>query len=134
MAGDLENAVISHQVFFSIWSKFNALPERFDFQNKIANIGHYPLRPELIESTYFLYQATKNHSYLEVGERILNDLDRQARTSCGFGSLRSVGSNLLDDRMESFFLSETLKYLYLLFDTGTSLYTFFSNAANLTYM
>jgi ER degradation enhancer, mannosidase alpha-like 1 len=118
LSGDLENAVISHQVFYTIWCRFNALPERFDFSNKIANIGHYPLRPELIESTYILYQSTKNHYYLEVGERILQDLERGCRTSCGFASLRSVGGRDLDDRMESFFLSETLKYLYLLFDTG----------------
>ncbi|KAI9345314.1 glycoside hydrolase, partial [Obelidium mucronatum] len=109
LAGDLDNAIKSH-------FRFRAFPERFDFVNKMANIGHYPLRPELIESTYFLYQATKNPFYLEVGAVILDDLNRQTRTSCGFGSMQAVGSTTLDPRMESFFLSETLKYLYLLFD------------------
>ncbi len=36
--------------------------------------------------------------------------------SCGFATLGDVETPALEDRMESFFLSETLKYLYLLFD------------------
>jgi len=37
---------------------------------------------------------------------------------CGFAVIRDVLSKEHEDRMESFFLSETLKYLYLLFDEG----------------
>jgi ER degradation enhancer, mannosidase alpha-like 1 len=37
---------------------------------------------------------------------------------CGFAIIRDVLSKEHEDRMESFFLSETLKYLYLLFDEG----------------
>jgi mannosidase alpha-like ER degradation enhancer 1 len=64
-----------------------------------------------------LYQATKNPYYLHVGERILLDIERHCRTLCGFAGIKSVLSKTLDARMESFFLSETIKYLYLLFDT-----------------
>jgi hypothetical protein len=39
---------------------------------------------------------------------------------CGFAVIRDVLSKEHEDRMESFFLSETLKYLYLLFDEGHS--------------
>ncbi|KAJ3067834.1 ER degradation-enhancing alpha-mannosidase-like protein 1 [Podochytrium sp. JEL0797] len=53
--GDLEHAIKAHFVHFTIWQKFRAFPERFDFAMRMAGIGHYPLRPELIESTYFLY-------------------------------------------------------------------------------
>lgn len=42
----------------------------------------YPLRPELFESTYYLYQATKNHYYLEVGANLLRDLEKM-RVKCG---------------------------------------------------
>jgi ER degradation enhancer, mannosidase alpha-like 1 len=81
-------------------------------------ISHYPLRPELIESSYFLYQATKDDFYLQVGERIVNDLERITKTRCGYASIENVKDGKLGNRMESFFISETLKYLYLLFDTG----------------
>jgi mannosidase alpha-like ER degradation enhancer 1 len=63
-----------------------------------------------------LYQATKNDYYLQVGERILQDLESMNRVDCGFVGYRNVNTKERDDRMESFFLSETLKYLFLLFD------------------
>ncbi|KAJ3393795.1 ER degradation-enhancing alpha-mannosidase-like protein 1 [Lobulomyces angularis] len=117
LAGDIDGAIISHQFLFTIWRKYHAFPERFDFNAKTPNIPSYPLRPELIESTYFLYQATKNPYYLHVGEQILEDINKYCRTLCGFAGLSNVLTKTKDDRMESFFLSETLKYLYLLFDT-----------------
>ena len=35
---------------------------------------------------------------------------------CGYADVKDVETHELEDRMESFFLSETCKYLYLLFD------------------
>ena len=45
---------------------------------------------------------------------MVENLQRHARVPCGFASV-GVTNLRLDDRMDSFFLSETLKYLYLLF-------------------
>ena len=36
---------------------------------------------------------------------------------CGYASVKNVETTELEDNMPSFFLSETLKYLYLLFDS-----------------
>ena len=36
---------------------------------------------------------------------------------CGYATIHDVHDKSLEDRQESFFLSETVKYLYLLFDT-----------------
>jgi ER degradation enhancer, mannosidase alpha-like 1 len=115
LAGDVNSAVRPHLLYDTLWQKYGALPERWNFQTKDAILEHYPLRPELIESTYMLYQATKNDYYLHVGERILNDIEKN-RVKCGYVGFRNVKSKETDDRMESFFLSETLKYLFLLFD------------------
>ncbi|KAI8924474.1 glycoside hydrolase [Entophlyctis helioformis] len=116
LAGDLPNAIKHHYLYFSIWQRYGALPERFDFQQRDVNIAGYPLRPELIESTYMLYQATKDPFYLYAGEQFLEDFEAMARVKCGFATLSDVRTGKHDERMESFFLSETLKYLYLLFD------------------
>ena len=35
---------------------------------------------------------------------------------CGFASIADTTTHRLDDRMDSYFLSETLKYLFLLMD------------------
>ncbi|KAJ2964284.1 hypothetical protein NQZ79_g763 [Umbelopsis isabellina] len=115
--GDLEMAIKSHLTFYNVWKKYQGLPERYNFALDDVEIGFYPLRPEFAESTYFLYRATKDPFYLKVGEMILNDINERARLRCGFATISDVRTGELQDRMESFVLSETFKYLYLLFDT-----------------
>ncbi|RHZ74194.1 hypothetical protein Glove_227g50 [Diversispora epigaea] len=120
-SGDLDTAIKSHLFYFNIWRKYRAIPERFNFYLKNVEISSYPLRPEFIESTYLLYQATKDPFYLQVGEMVLQDLESISRVECGYASIKNVFTKKLDDRMESFALSETFKYLYLLFDTDNFL-------------
>ena len=57
LAGDIKSAQSSHGAFYSIWKKFQSMPEIFDIANqKTIGFGKdWPLRPELIESTYHLY-------------------------------------------------------------------------------
>ncbi|EEB15625.1 conserved hypothetical protein [Pediculus humanus corporis] len=76
----------------------------------------YPLRPELIESVMYLYRATGDSYLLEVGEDILRSIQHSSYTPCGYATIKDVRDHRKDDRMESFFLAETTKYLYLLFD------------------
>uniref|UniRef100_A0A1B6CFG3 alpha-1,2-Mannosidase n=1 Tax=Clastoptera arizonana TaxID=38151 RepID=A0A1B6CFG3_9HEMI len=114
--GDIEEAICLHALYFSIWKRFGVLPERFNWQHTSPDVLFYPLRPELIETTYLLYQATKSPFYLHVGMDIMKSINRYARTNCGYATIHSVLDMSLEDRMESFFLSETTKYLYLLFD------------------
>ncbi|SMN19149.1 similar to Saccharomyces cerevisiae YHR204W MNL1 Alpha-1,2-specific exomannosidase of the endoplasmic reticulum [Maudiozyma saulgeensis] len=83
----------------------------------------YPLRPEFIESTYFLYRATKDPFYLNIGVRIIKDLEERFMGPCGFSGIQNLYTGERQDRMESFVLSETLKYLYLLFDDDNEIHT-----------
>ena len=57
LLGDVQRAVRSHMLYWKIWQKYSSLPERWDFTTQEAAIPFYILRPELIESTYFLYQV-----------------------------------------------------------------------------
>ncbi|HJX83475.1 MAG TPA: glycoside hydrolase family 47 protein, partial [Candidatus Angelobacter sp.] len=81
---------------------------------KITSPG-YQLRPEIIESAYYLHFYTQNPRYREMGQTFLADLVRHCRTDAGYAALSSVETKEKADRMESYFLAETLKYLYLLF-------------------
>lgn len=119
--GDIEEAICSHALYYFIWKKYGFLPERFNWNLRVPEVTFYPLRPELVESTYFLYQATKNPFYLHVGKEILHSIDTYAKAECGYGTVHDVNTKELEDRMESFFLSETCKYLYLLFDEDNHL-------------
>ena len=42
---------------------------------------------ELIESTMYLYQATKDPYLLEVGIDILESIDRSTKTRCGYATV-----------------------------------------------
>ncbi len=96
-----------------------ALPEDFDLDEWAAvdepGRRRSPLRPELAESTYHVRRASGDASWLLAGAEALDDLERLCRTSCGFATLDNVATGAQHDSMPSFLLSETLKYLFLLF-------------------
>uniref|UniRef100_A0A672ZQL3 alpha-1,2-Mannosidase n=1 Tax=Sphaeramia orbicularis TaxID=375764 RepID=A0A672ZQL3_9TELE len=54
--GDVDNAICLHAFYYAIWKRFGALPERYNWQLQAPDVLFYPLRPELVESTYLLYQ------------------------------------------------------------------------------
>ncbi|KAH1248736.1 Alpha-mannosidase I MNS5 [Glycine max] len=54
--------------------------------------------------------------YIEVGESIVNSLNLYTKVEGGFASIKDVTTMQLEDHQHSFFLAETCKYLYLLFD------------------
>lgn len=60
--------------------------------------GQHPLRPEFLESTYFLYKATGDSYYLEVGRKVLKSLQKYARVSCGYAAVKDVRTNVHEDR------------------------------------
>lgn len=117
--GDIEGAKEAHTGFYKIWRRFGALPEVFDLASRKSVSHSYPLRPEFAESTMMLYAATGDEHYIKVGKRILHSIQEKMRVSCGFATLADVRTGRLEDRMDSYFLAETLKYLYMLFDLAT---------------
>ena len=46
---------------------------------KASEVSFYPLRPELVESTYLLYRATRNPFYLHVGREIVDSINNHTR-------------------------------------------------------
>ncbi|GAQ84904.1 Glycosyl hydrolase family 47 [Klebsormidium nitens] len=118
LAGDVEEARRTHRQFFAVWETFGVFPERYYYDGQAVHHSenYYPLRPELAESTYLLYQATRDPLYLKVGKTILTNLNRFTKVPGGYTSLRSAVTKEKEDHQHSYFLSETCKYLYLLFD------------------
>ena len=87
---------------------------------KVTSAG-YPLRPEIIESAYYLYRYTKDVRYPEMGRVFFEALVRDCRAGAGYTVLKSVVTKEKGDLMPSYFLAETMKYLYLLFAPETTL-------------
>jgi mannosidase alpha-like ER degradation enhancer 2 len=98
-----------------MWTTFGIEPEEIDYTTMEATNPEYQLRPEIIESAYYLYFFTKENRYLEMGNTFLESLIKYCKVDAGYAALQNVVSKEKKDEMESFFLSETLKYLYLLF-------------------
>ncbi|XP_074304324.1 alpha-mannosidase I MNS4 isoform X2 [Silene latifolia] len=118
LAGDIEPAIRTHAAFYGVWRRYGFTPEGFNLATLSVQHGQksYPLRPELAESTYWLYKATRDPRYLDVGRDIVTSLQYGARCPCGYCHITDVENHKQEDHMESFFLAETVKYLWLLFD------------------
>ncbi|KAF5286726.1 hypothetical protein FQR65_LT12459 [Abscondita terminalis] len=114
LKGDLKPAMETHEMLYQVMQRHKFIPEAFttDFQ---VHWGNHPLRPEFLESTYFLHAATNDPYYLEVGKNVLKSLQKYARVPCGYAAVNDVHTGKQEDRMDSFVLAETFKYLYLLF-------------------
>ena len=89
LSGDLKPAVQTHEMLYQVMQMHTFIPEAFTFDFQViggrnsvrikhlktvfllccllqVHWGQHHLRPEFIESTYFLYRATGDHYYLHV--------------------------------------------------------------------
>lgn len=84
---------------------------------------HYLLRPEAVESFFILNQLTGDPIYREWGWEVFSAIERYCKTPSAYGELSNVNdvNQTPRNKMESFFLAETLKYLYLLQDPDTEI-------------
>jgi len=121
LSNDLDRAQKLQDSGNRMWNLAGIEPERLDYAKMQITEPAYPLRPEIIESTYYLYHATHDPRYLAMGQTYLNSLIKYCRTKDGYAALADVRSKQKTDSMESFFFAETLKYLYLLFAPESTL-------------
>ncbi|KAL0717547.1 hypothetical protein Bca4012_066869 [Brassica carinata] len=95
--------------------KFLSLAEEDMSVGASSNI----LRPETVESLFYLWRLTGNKTYQEWGWNIFEAFEKNSRVETGYVGLKDVNTGVKDNKMQSFFLAETLKYLYLLFSPTT---------------
>jgi mannosyl-oligosaccharide alpha-1,2-mannosidase len=115
LSGDLSRAKELEKSAYKMWTTFGIEPEEIDYLKMNITYEGYALRPEVIESAYYLYYFTNDSRYLYMGATFLDSLIRYCKTDAGYAALSSVAKKEKKDDMESFFFAETLKYLYLLY-------------------
>ncbi|KAL4994044.1 glycoside hydrolase [Aspergillus recurvatus] len=80
---------------------------------------HYVLRPEAMESIFYMWRITGEEKYREAAWRMFAAIEAATKTEFGNAAVRDVmvsdASVEREDIMESFWMAETLKYLYLIF-------------------
>ncbi|XP_041951837.1 mannosyl-oligosaccharide 1,2-alpha-mannosidase IA-like [Alosa sapidissima] len=98
-------------------------PEAFRFDGGVEAIAtrqnekYFILRPEVIETYMYMWRFTHDPKYRQWGWEAVQALEQHCRVEGGYSGVRDVyASNPNhDDVQQSFYLAETLKYLYLLF-------------------
>ncbi|KAH9488780.1 hypothetical protein Btru_059411 [Bulinus truncatus] len=104
-------------------------PESFRFEGETEakairhNEKYYILRPEVIEGWFYMWRLTKDNKYREWAWDAVQALEKHCRVEGGFTGLKDVYqiNPQQDDVQQSFFLAETLKYLYLIFSEDSLL-------------
>jgi len=115
LSGDIDRARKLQDSCFKMWTTFGIEPEELDYSTMKIAFDGYALRPEIVESAYYLHHFTQDPRYLEMGRTFFDSLVKYCRTDVAYAALEKVETKDKRDEMESFFLAETLKYLYLLF-------------------
>ncbi|CAG8460497.1 8031_t:CDS:10 [Diversispora eburnea] len=115
--GITKTGIAAEELWFKIVEKYYHEEEKnednfnSDLPDGIDQLSprYYILRPETIESLFILYRITGDKQYQEK--------EKWCKTPSGYSGLFNVNTKevIQNDSMESFFLAETLKYLYLLF-------------------
>jgi glycosyl hydrolase family 47 len=121
LSGDLRRANRLQDSSFRMWNQEGIEPEEYDYRARKITSPGYPLRPEIVESTYYLYRYTKDEKYLLMGEKLWHDFVKYCRTEEGYAALKSVVTKEKADSMQSFLFAETFKYFYLLFSPPETL-------------
>lgn len=115
LGGDRERAVALQESCYKMWMLYGIEAELIDYSKMEVVYDGYVLRPENIESAYYLYHVTEDPGYIEMGKQYFESLVAHCRNDVAYSTLSSVKSKEQLDEMPSFFLAETLKYCYMLF-------------------
>ncbi|TGJ84602.1 hypothetical protein E0Z10_g4163 [Xylaria hypoxylon] len=104
---------LSHEEYVANRVENENLPKGFVDVNSKA----YILRPEAIESVWYMYRITGNKKWQEKGWKMFEAIVQHTATEIGSSAIDNVliAKTTQVNEMESFWTAETLKYFYLLY-------------------
>ena len=134
LSGDYDRAARLQKSSLKMWQEHGIEPEELNYKTMEVVSAGYPLRPEIIESTYYLHHYASRGTtsvpnrelrgtaevlpdaatYLQQGQLMWDDFVKHCRTEAGYAALESVVTKKHSDSMPSFLFAETFKYFYLL--------------------
>ncbi|XAR74047.1 Mannosyl-oligosaccharide 1,2-alpha-mannosidase [Bertholletia excelsa] len=114
---------LAEELTWTCYNFYQSTPTKLAGENYFFNPGQdlsvgtswNVLRPETVESIFYLWRLTGNETYKDWGWDIFEAFEKNSRMESGYVGLKDVTTGEKDNMMQSFFLAETLKYLYLLF-------------------
>ncbi|WMV34944.1 hypothetical protein MTR67_028329 [Solanum verrucosum] len=116
---------LAEELAWTCYNFYQSTPTKLAGENYVFNNGQDMtvgtswniLRPETVESLFYLWRLTGNKTYQEWGWNIFQAFEKNSRIESGYVGLKDVNTGVQDNMMQSFFLAETLKYLYLLYSS-----------------
>jgi mannosidase alpha-like ER degradation enhancer 2 len=114
---DFDRAERTMQTFYTLWTKFGLQPELYNYATGKVEKPGYALDPEITESAFTLYRLTGNPVHLQMAKAILDSIVTYCRTDEGYAGLKSILTKKKEDRLDPWFFSGTMKYLYLIFSS-----------------
>lgn len=121
LGGDLDRARRLQESGLKMWRLHQLEPEALDYRAMKVTSPGYALRPEIIESAYYLHHYTGETRYRGMGKEFFTDFQRHTRTPYGYAEVADVRTMEKKDSMPSFLFAETFKYYYLLFAPKSAL-------------
>lgn len=115
LEGDTARAKRLQESIFKMWTQHGIEPELIDYTTMEVKMPYYMIRPEAIEATYYVWKATGDPKYYEMGKTMFESIERYCQTEDGYVQLKDVRTKEKWDTLESFFFAETMKYCYLFF-------------------
>ncbi len=121
LSGDTERAKLLIESCWKMWEKWELAPEAFEYTTMqlVPYMESYQLRPEFAESLYYMWKLTGDEKYRDIGKTVFEDIVKYCKCEGGYTIITNVGTKEQGDLMHSFFLAETLKYLYLLYEDNS---------------
>ena len=120
-SGDLNRARHLQDSSYKMWDLYGIEPEVLDYKTMKVEYPGYELRPEIVESTYYLWHYTQDPVYRAHARKMFDEFVKYCRTPHGYAALKSVITKQQRDDMESYVFAETFKYYYLIFAPASTL-------------
>lgn len=115
LSGDVKRAAKHQNAWDKLWDRFGMLPERYNYETSQVVDPPYTLNPEIMESAYYLYHYTGDPKYKKRMLKYYRDIVRHCRTDVAYTVIADVRTKAKGDALETFFIAETMKYMYLPF-------------------
>ncbi|MCX6281185.1 MAG: glycoside hydrolase family 47 protein [Bacteroidetes bacterium] len=113
--GDLVRAAKLDKSILKMWDLYGLEPESINYMTMAVTSPSYIVRPEAIETTYYLWHFTKDLQYFEAGKHLFESIEKYCQVDKGYVEIKDVRTMEKLDALESFFFAETMKYCYLFF-------------------
>lgn len=115
LEGELERAKKLQESIYKMWTLYGIEPESINYKTMEVLSPYYMIRPEAIEATYYVWKATGDEKYYEMGKVMFESIEKYCQVENGYVQLKDVRTKETWDTLESFFFAETMKYCYLFF-------------------